>query len=117
MKTVLNLLILVVCLSSGVVYADGNELMNKCAATERFMDRRDLQGNDLDIGYCLGYLQGVRNVMQVFQRETNICWPKKGIDNGQAVRIIMKYMRDNPSTLHEDQLVIVIRAFRQAYSC
>lgn len=67
-------------------------------------------------------VQGVRNTMQYLDGvlETNsrvVCWPEKGIVNGQAVRIVMAYLRNNPDKLHEDEVILTMLAFKSAYPC
>lgn len=118
MRNLLKTILISLSLFYGCAYADSNKLMDQCVEAENFMDRKSVgRSNSLEIGYCFGFLQGVRNMLQIFDKEMKVCWPKNGIENGQAVRIVLKYMRENPNKLHEDQLLTVILAFREAYPC
>ena len=45
------------------------------------------------------------------------CFPEKGIDNGQATRVVVKYLKNNPALLHEDEVLLIILAFLEAYPC
>ncbi|MNC75341.1 hypothetical protein D3C75_1268560 [compost metagenome] len=51
------------------------------------------------------------------QKESRTCWPKDGISNQQAVRIVVKYLNDNPAKLNKDQTFLTMMALREAYPC
>lgn len=105
-------------LSSPQSYADGNKLLEQCIAVERFLDTKAV-GDELNIGICLGLVQGVRNTMLYMGNEGQIkaCFPEKGIDNGQATKVVVKYLKNNPALLHEDEVLLIILAFLEAYPC
>ena len=98
-------------------FADGNQLLRKCISAEIAVDKNEIS-NAVDAGFCLGYLNGSRNAIQVFADKGNfICLPSKGIDNGQTLRIVMKFMRENPKYLHEDELLMVAMSLKEAFPC
>lgn len=110
--------IVVLMLFSSSSYADGNKLLEQCIATEKFLDTQEIQ-NELGIGVCIGLVQGVRNTMQFMGNDGSIkvCMPENGIDNGQATRIVVSYLRKNPASLHENEVVLTMLAFIDAYPC
>lgn len=108
--------------ASTVASADGNKLLQECQEAERYLDSKEIQ-NELAIGKCLGLLEGVRQTLMILEDhpEINICWPKAegrvGIKNGQAVRVVLNYLRRNPAQLNHNQVALAILAFGDAYPC
>ncbi|GAA0427106.1 hypothetical protein GCM10008969_58360 [Pseudomonas veronii subsp. inensis] len=102
---------------------DGNFLLSKCNATIRVMDGEKLSANtdELGIGQCFGLVEGVRNTLvylnDFVESDLKICWPEEGIPNGQAVRILVKYLNEHPADLNDDQTLLTMMAFKKAYPC
>ncbi|CAN2967078.1 hypothetical protein METHPM2_110017 [Pseudomonas sp. PM2] len=75
----------------------------------------------LGVGRCIGMVEGVRNTMVIFKSalpdNLKVCFPKQGINNGQATRILEKFLHDNPAMLDQDETFLTIMAFKQAYPC
>lgn len=117
LRTTITAILLVAPLAS---FADGNKLLQQCIDAEHFLNTREVR-NELAIGACIGMVQGVRNTMLILDsaldQRLRLCWPEKGIDNGQAVRIVTQYLRNNPAKLHEDEVFLAMLAFRSAYPC
>ena len=105
--------------SMNVFAIDGNELMSKCLDAQQVADnQRDLTyPTAISTGFCLGFSQGVQNTLQFFPKEAGVCFPKEGITAGQSMRIILKYLQDNPSQLHQKDTVLAVIAFKKAYPC
>lgn len=103
--------------------SDGNSVLLNCKATLRVMDNNKVKAADdqLGIGQCLGLVEGVRNTLMYLngsiERKLQICWPQDGIQNGQAVRILVKYLDDHPADLNKDQTLLTMLAFAEAYPC
>ena len=115
-----SLALCLLVLAPSLAFADGNKLLEECAQAERFIESK--QGDNVyAIGRCLGMVQGVRNTLillnSVIEPKFRTCWPPDGITNGQAIRIVAKYLRDHPATLHLDEEVLLMFAFRTAYAC
>lgn len=102
---------------------DGNFILEKCNTTLRVTDGKPLASGDdyMGIGQCLGLVEGVRNTLiylnSYLERDLQICWPDQGIKNGQAVRILVKYLNDHPAQLNMDQTLLTMMAFKDAYPC
>ena len=100
--------------------ADGNELLAQCQNVERYLDSEEVE-NTFAIGLCLGLLQGVRNTMVILNtgldQRLRTCWPKTGINNGQAARIVVRYLREHPEQLNKDEVLLSMLAFQAAYPC
>jgi hypothetical protein len=101
--------------------ADGSELLEQCQELETVMDTRQMQ-NPYNAGMCLGTVKGVRGAMViqdgVLKNKARLaCFPPQGISEGQAARVVLKYLRDHPESLHEDEVVLTMLAFRAAFPC
>lgn len=108
--------IVALMLFSSSIYADGNRLLEQCIATEKFLDTQEIQ-SQLDIGMCLGFVQGVRNTMQIMGNDgpIKVCMPENGIDNGQATRIVVSYLRKNPASLHENEVFLTMHSLMHTH--
>lgn len=101
--------------------ADGNGLLAECNLVVRAMDNGEMPStrDGLKVGKCLGLVQGITNLNMVYQVTDRgsalFCLPDDGINNGQAARIVVKYMKENPSELHKEDSLIAIAAFIDAY--
>lgn len=102
--------------------SDGNALLKACsdfvisASVNTPIDPASYMG----IGYCLGMVQGLTSLNNVYQNMEGrdlFCLPKKGIQNGQGARIITKYMEDHPELLHREGTTLSILAFKEAFPC
>jgi hypothetical protein len=115
--------VLVGMLGSGSALAeykgDGNELLNSCNMALRSMGG-EVVDNYFAVGTCLGFTQGIRQVL-IYQQEqlspaARVCFPK-GMTNGQGVRIVLKYLEDNPAELQRPGSSLVYEAYKAAYPC
>lgn len=101
---------------------DGNVLLKSCQAAVRMMDTEQAsQSDSMDIGQCFGMVEGVRGVLFVYEKSVpqnlRVCLPNGGINNGQAARIVSKYLHNNPADLNLDATLLMILAFKSAYPC
>jgi hypothetical protein len=124
MKKTLAAIGLMVC-STGALSIelknDGNELLEQCriATDQNTIENVD---NALIMGYCLGKIQGIRQTLDIFSYNYNlppeqkVCIPTN-VTNGQAARIVVKFLEDNPDQLHLSQTVLAIQAFKTAFPC
>jgi hypothetical protein len=107
-------------LAASAALADGNKLLSQCQDAEYYLDTKEVR-SELSIGRCMGLLQGVRNTMVILDTALELplrtCWPKDGINNGQAVRIVVRYLKDNPEQLHQDEVFLTLLAYKAAYPC
>lgn len=104
---------------------DGNRFLSLCAP---FVDGLDSQASThrnheaIAEGYCIGYFNGLQSLNRIMQfmpdNRSLFCIPKEnGIPIPQLARIVVKYLRDNPSHLHNDDILLVIAALQEAFPC
>lgn len=104
-------ILLVCCFITNTQAQDGNKLLQQCTAA---LDEK--VSDPLYAGYCFGYIEGVRMAISVYSPKV-FCLPSGGITNGQAVRVVKKYLEDHPAKLHLDSFVLTVVSFKEAYPC
>ncbi len=116
-KIMLVIISLMLCMSAYGKGGDGNELLEYCTEFEKAVE------GDTDSGFtggvCIGTVRGVMDTMDhMSPNKTGIeaCIPD-GVTTGQATRVVIKYLRDNPSLLHQNGVSLAMSAFMQAYPC
>ncbi len=130
----ITLVALLILLCSGLACAQekqefpstsGNAYLRECSVIEK--DLNDLTQADMKyfvscIAYTEGILDGVR-AEDGFQTATTgkpqtapFCVPDAA-DNGQIVRITLKYIRNNLEEAHKATSVLIFEALRQAFPC
>jgi len=102
--------------------ADGNDLLRKCNAVILAADSGIKFSTDsyTDIGWCLGYVEGVRNTAHIYQaifKDNKVYCIPQGVENGQIIRVILKYLNDHPNMLHEHESLLTMMAIREAFTC
>ncbi|WP_067516856.1 Rap1a/Tai family immunity protein [Endozoicomonas ascidiicola] len=105
---------------------DGNELLKMCTEAQYAIETRDFRSPE-QVFMCLGFIQGVQSSLElvVAAQEMGgeikdsmfkLCWPD-GITLGQNVRVVTKYLKDNPKDLHRYKTYLALQAFIEAYQC
>lgn len=100
--------------------ASGNDLLRYCSGIVQAMDSGQA-GDKFEHGYCLGLMQGITNTARIYGIaygfERSLCLPKDGIENGQAARIVVNYLKAHPELLHEDESVLTFKALSASFPC
>jgi len=94
---------------------DGNTLLEWCADAEKSMDNPNASVDYQKAAFCGGMVEGVRGTQMSMSGQFKACIPV--ISNGQAIRVVLAYLRKNPARLHENQVHLVMDAFKDAYPC
>lgn len=126
MKTGLMAVALAGLMSSGAAMAadtgfDGNELLPQCQHFIALVDGGTAKTDEhYDAGMCAGFVQGVF-ASSVFysdgiKKDEKFCVPNT-VKYSQLVRIVVKYLKDNPKLLNENRMVLVWAALQDAYPC
>lgn len=105
---------------------DGNSLLTFCSLEVRLFDGDSLTGAEqVEAGYCVGYVTAVGDVLTTtgeIQKDKGIkliepvCVPKS-VPTGQVIRVLVKYLKENPEQLHYPADVLTIGALRRAFPC
>ncbi len=125
---ILNFLTLALAFTAvapGQSHADGNELLTQCNNAVQILDgeRKPNAPNDspLAFGYCLGLMHGITETIRTYQvaygHNEIACLPVNGLENGQAARVVTKFLRDHPERLHQPDALLAIVAIKEAFPC
>lgn len=105
---------------------DGSSLLTKCSLAVRVFDGEKLSTADaLDGSFCVGYISGIHDtdyMVQMLEEHEKIslmkhACPPSNASTGQAVRVVVKYLRDNPERLNLPASVLVTDAIRSSFPC
>ncbi len=102
----------------------GDDLLGFCTQALRFEDKLG-GGDSIEAGMCIGYISGVAHTGAVYHEIINkddaqwkpiFCIPSR-VQGGQLIRIVVKYLKDNPSQLHDDGTLSTMTAYKEAFPC
>ena len=101
---------------------DGNHLLKECRQMIRGLEGESQNSfQRMESATCLGYIAGFLDahewVISVRQVQPFYCLPENGIEEGQAARIIVKWMTDHPNKLHLYDAEIMLRTLGDAFPC
>lgn len=100
--------------------ADGNLLLESCLEADK-LTRNDLSYDKFKAGYCIGIVKGVFDLMLVTRdylpNKGKLCIPDKMLHNSQKIKIVIKYLEDNPEQLHLMEATLSSCAFVNAFPC
>lgn len=103
--------------ADGVMASGGNELLKWCKNASS--DNAEVRGS-FTAGFCLGTMQTVGELLPFVNEGLDsvhkVC-PPSAITNGQAAKIIVKYLQQNPEKLHLNGTALTIMALQNAYPC
>jgi hypothetical protein len=127
MKTAIIVLMLFVSLNANVSAADGNKLLANCNAAIATIDSPSATNVTFGAGLCFGLMQGILHMSQMYQvhlvdnmrleRKNILMCPPISVTNGQAARIVVKYLRDHPEELHNFDTFLAFNALADAFPC
>jgi hypothetical protein len=111
---------------SSAFAADGNEVLAQCTDLLELVDNPSSANSTpvkgYNAGYCTGFVHGITKTSTLYEvsgRLTSpvVCLPKSGVQNGQAARVLVKYLKEHPEDLHLDSGVLAVLALRDAFPC
>lgn len=96
-------------------FETGNEIFDNCREAVA-KDSEEWQ----DVAYCQSYIAGAFDmaqlVMTMEETPKTIC-PPSGVTLGQAVRVVYKYLEENPARTNFSAAILVWEALKQAWPC
>lgn len=120
-------LLITVCVfllrSASFAWKDGSQLLADCGASDAIKEGRG-QSFDakkfLDAGRRTGFIQGIVDMNTFYQAALKdaalFCSPNNST-YGQALRIVVKYLRDHPEQLHKDEFDLAVAALSAVFPC
>jgi len=123
MKTLYYFLICC-ALMGNLMATTGSTHLENCKAFVRATDLEALEGDEISAGTCSGYLQGVLDSNGMWQQITEskgaYCLPESEEYFDvftQAVKVVVKYLEDNPAELHKNAAFPILMALSDAFPC
>jgi hypothetical protein len=110
--------------SSIRVAADGNNLLNICAAAEKTGDGGDPMDPAARAAMkCVAYLNGVTDLNIVYQARLNrptpqtaFCLPQS-FTSQQIVRVVLTFVQAHPELRQRSNIFLVVNALAEAFPC
>ena len=101
---------------------DGSFYLQACGAAVKQSDGAQLsQEEGAGALYCASYVSGFLDGMSLAAGSTKpqkvVCLPERGITNDQAARLVVKYLRENPQTLHQSGRMSLYIALAKSFPC
>ena len=87
----------------------GNQLLRECETNA-----------DGSQGFCFGYISGFAAGYSWVEATANSCqlWQRPpDVDSDQLVRVVTKWLQDNPQRLHEHADILMMDTFIEYFSC
>lgn len=102
--------------------SDGSFYLQACGAAVKQADGGELSPEESVASiFCIGYVSGFLDAHSLVTTQTGakkaICTPERGITNDQAIRIFVKFLRENPDQLHESGRMSLFIALAKAFPC
>ncbi|MFJ1254088.1 Rap1a/Tai family immunity protein [Cupriavidus sp. CuC1] len=119
-----HILSLLLALVSGVAMSapTGADLLRSCGAVVKQQDGITISVDEsAESIWCIGYVAGFLDAVGMTPPKVNgkqaICLPPNGITNDQAIRLVVKWLRENPDGLHQSGRTEALIALSKAFPC
>ena len=99
-------------------YYSGVELLRGCKLSIKWTEGEKLGYDDASkASVCVGYVQGVLDTYAGFHKESQLFCMPNGVTTYQVMRILIKYLNENPEMLHDDAMFLILSGLRNVYPC
>ena len=130
MKRCILLLVITFLVAGVSAFAEttGNDVLNSCQTAVRLFDNSGgPSAEHFDGGWCFGWVKGALELTKLHNEWTGFvkqkptllqfCVPDSGIPVVQAVRVVVKYLKEHPEQLHEDGMGLTVAALKDSFPC
>jgi Rap1a immunity proteins len=106
-----------------VLEESGNAFLRHCSVVEKDYDltSADKSNQMVCAAYVSGFVEGASAAITFGRSKgespSSLYCTDSGMEAGQLVRVVLKYIRSHPETAHLRTFVLVTRAFQAAYPC
>lgn len=100
-------------------FADGNKLISQCSDAIHAFDTGTVRDAH-NIAACAGYIEGIVDTLRTLEKNQtllSVCWPEQPISTAQVVRVVYKYLQENPAQLHFPKAYLVFGAIEKGFPC
>lgn len=126
MRVFIAAIAIVGLLASNAVFAESNagaRFLNGCKVALRFFETKHMAADDnqVDMGYCVGVVAGVRETLQyltggVVNKFPGICLPENYVDQ-MGVQAIVKYSEGHSDLSTKRPTLMALLALKAEYPC
>ncbi len=101
----------------------GNAFVRLCSATEKESRTDEEAANAMAcLGYVSGFAEGIGIYRSSAEAKTKQKMPKyfcrpDGVERGQLVSVVLKFIRNHPEDAHRRTGVLIIVALEHAFPC
>ncbi len=98
----------------------GIEFLRACGATVKQADGLPVSDQEsIESIWCLGYLSGFVDSLRLSAKPQNqkVCLPAKGASNEQLARVVTKWFKNHPESLHQSGRIEIMLALGDAFPC
>jgi hypothetical protein len=124
MKRILVLLsVLLTSLGDLNARETGIEFLRGCGATVKQADGVAVTVEEsIESIWCVGYLSGFADALRLsatfFEPQNQgVCLPEKGVSNEQLARVVTKWLKNHPESLHQSGRTEIMLALGEAFPC
>jgi hypothetical protein len=104
--------------TNGELIGTGKSFYSNCESVETFKEGQEKTAQ-VKAAYCLGFVEGLRLGIMATESSTwnkAFCQPED-ITNLQTVRIVRKFIADNPQRAQEPAARLAVEALHKAFPC
>ena len=101
---------------------DGNSMLMACKSLITQADTGASRDDGYEKGQCAGIVNATMKVMSIYSvaealpTNAKTCFPAN-ITLGQAIRIVIKSLENDPASLNQDRTYLTMLALHKAYQC
>lgn len=100
----------------------GRTLLSECREAVTVLDTQRFGSatSAFSAGVCMGYVAGFDDLSAVYSYfeddPRTFCVPTE-VSREQLIRVLVKYLQDNPARLHENRAILLNDAISDAFPC
>lgn len=102
----------------------GINLLRACKNVEKIVESGKSDINEvMSSSWCIGVVMAARDLSSGFtasgiiQSDMAVCFPEGSVGNEQAIKIVIRYLEDNPHKLHLPASILAYAGLREAFPC
>lgn len=94
----------------------GNGFLEDCDIPATSQSSMDAFMSGSCIGYIIGFDQAINVLSRLHNQPQPYCTDQK-VTNDQLLRVMLKFLKDNPSKTHMRTSILMMEAFMGAFPC
>lgn len=102
----------------------GINLLRACNNVDKIIESKNSDVDELmSASWCIGVVSTARDLASGFTTSglldlnMMVCLPKSGVGNEQAIKIVTRYLEENPQKLHFPATILAFVALKDAFPC